>query len=181
METTPFVFLTPRERVQPTLSRHPTFVWYLPQPVSVPLRFTLIQPGTPAVIYRQEIRADKAGIFLLKLPAHLPDLSANQEYRWTVTLVCNDLKPSSNISLWAWIKPISTPVELPPKLSSATSRSERSKILREAGLWHDAYEVWYDSVPENTIRILDKNSLPEDVQRQLEQKEVFSFSRDNNE
>ena len=173
MGTTPLVFLIPRERVQPTLSRHPTFIWYLPQPVPVPLRFTLIKPGTMDVIYRQEIQGDKAGIFVLKLPTNLSKLSENQEYRWTITLVCNDLKPSSNISLWGWLKPISTPVELQQKLSLATSRSEKSKILEEAGFWHDVYQVWYDSLPENSIIRLDKTSLPEDVQRQLEQKEIL--------
>ena len=177
MGTTPLIFLIPRDQVQPTLSRHPTFVWYLPQPVSVPLRFTLIQPGTTGIIYRQEIQADQAGIFRLKLPASLPELRENQEYRWTVTLVCNDLKPSSNISLWAWLKPISASGELQQRLNSARSRNEKSRILSEAKLWHDVYDVWFDSVSQNKITILSKTFLPEEVQRQLRQQGVFSLNQ----
>ena len=177
MGTTPLVFLTPRDQVQPTLSRHPTFVWYLPHPVSVPVRFTLIEPGTTNIIYRQEIQGNQAGIFVLKLPASLPELRENQEYRWTVTLVCNDLKPSSNISLWAWLKPISASGELQQQLSSATSPSEKVRILHEAQLWHDAYQVWSDGVSENKIAILSKTNLPEAVYQQLRQRGVFSLNQ----
>lgn len=166
--STSLILLTPRNQTQLTVSKRPTFVWYVSK-ASVTVRFTLIKPETPGFIYRQSVQLNQPGFVALRLPPDT-ELVENQEYRWTVTVVCNELKPSSNRSIWAWFKPIATPPELKEKLSTATSGSEHTQIYAEAGLWHDAYGVWYDTLSKNNAAPNSEDTtLTENFQRLLEQ------------
>jgi hypothetical protein len=169
------ILLTSTQQIQSTISTHPAFFWYLSnidlvQPPT--LRFTLIEPRVPEPIYESKVVASHSGLWVLKLPPQLPGLMQNKEYRWTVTLVCNELKPSSNKSIWAWIQRISPPTTLEQKLANTGSAIQRSQIYAAEGLWQEAYESLIESPANQAFAIFDLENLPPTVKAWLLQKGI---------
>ncbi|NER50357.1 MAG: DUF928 domain-containing protein [Symploca sp. SIO1A3] len=114
-----------------TISEHPSFFWYLSQPVKVPMRFALVEPGVAEPVFTTEIEPPPegmpAGIVQLELPQDKPELVPGKLYKWSVTLVCDAYKESANPFYYSWIERIATPPELEQQPAS----------LAQAGLWPD--------------------------------------------
>ncbi|NEP57231.1 MAG: DUF928 domain-containing protein [Symploca sp. SIO2G7] len=114
-----------------TVSGHPSFFWYLSQPVKVPIRFALVEPGVAEPVFTTEIEPPPegmpAGIVQLDIPQERPELVPGKIYKWSVTLVCDAYKESANPFYYSWIERIPTPPELEEKPAS----------LAQAGLWPD--------------------------------------------
>ncbi|MEQ9001705.1 MAG: DUF928 domain-containing protein [Coleofasciculus sp. B1-GNL1-01] len=132
-----------------TKSGHPTFFWYLSQPVpeGVPMRFALVEPGVPEPLFEKQIDSPQAGMIQLQLPKDRPELQTGRTYKWSVTLVCNTKHPSANPVFISWIERVSTPAALEPqRLSTPPTKNnvptqvwrDRAWSYAEAGLWYDA-------------------------------------------
>ena len=131
--TNAITLLVPEDRIPLTLSEHPTFWWYSSQELSLPLRFTLLEPGQKP-IYSQELTLNKSGLIALTLPETVPPLEVGKEYRWSVSILCNRQKPSQNAVAQAWIERVSVPQ---PKVEETEQLSCNLAYAR-AGLWYDA-------------------------------------------
>jgi hypothetical protein len=135
-----------REQIGQTLSGHPTFFWHLSQPVSVPIQFTLVEPGVTEPLFVKQIDSPKAGMMQQELPKDRPELVPGRTYGWSVTLVCNARRPSANPYFYSWIERVPTTPALEQQLAEVTSQSsgnassdrERALLYAEAGLWYDA-------------------------------------------
>lgn len=129
-----------------TTSGHPTFFWHLSQPVSVPMRFTLVEPGVAEPLFEKQIDSPKVGMIQLQVPKDRPELQTGRTYKWSVTLVCNTKRPSANPVFISWIERVSTPATLEPQLPSTPAKNnvptqvwrDRAWSYAEAGLWYDA-------------------------------------------
>jgi|GEM_PF-2224131 len=110
-----------------TISGHPSFFWYLSQPVRVPMKFALVEPGVAEPIFTTQIEPRPAGIVQLEVPQERPELIPGKLYKWSVTLVCDAYKESANPFYYSWIERIPTPPEL----------EQQPVSLAEAGLWPD--------------------------------------------
>ncbi len=114
-----------------TISGHPSFFWHLSQPVKVPIKFALVEPGVAEPVFTTEIEPPPegmpAGIVQLEIPEDQPELVPGKLYKWSVTLVCDPYKYSANPFYYSWIERISSPSELEQQPSS----------LAQAGLWPD--------------------------------------------
>ncbi|HAX78070.1 MAG TPA: hypothetical protein DCY88_20170 [Cyanobacteria bacterium UBA11372] len=130
--------LTPKDHIARTVSAHPTFLWHISDATSAPLVFTLTERGANQPIFQQQLKADRAGIMRLEIPPTAPRLEEGKEYRWTVTLVCNEKRPSENVYARAWIERVATPSNLDQKLAAASSEGDRAAIYAQSGLWYDA-------------------------------------------
>lgn len=166
------LLLTSSQQIQSTVSPHPAFFWYLNniEPLFPPqLRFTLIQPGVPQAIYETKITAKSSGLWILKLPKNTPGLALGQKYRWTVTLICNEFRPSSNKSIWAWIQRIPLRADIEQKIKDARTSQQRSQAFQDLGLEHDAYEALIASFISNSenITVLSPQTLPQTLQTSL--------------
>lgn len=138
--------LVPQDHTATTISAHPTFFWYLSQKLSLPLRFTLLEPGKKPILTK-EIEP-KPGIVALKLPQDTAPLEVGKTYRWTVTVVCNPSKPSRNLFAQAWIERVSLPTEA--QLSNNTKdTSSCSLSYARAGIWYDALSCSYTTLVKN--------------------------------
>lgn len=172
---TKLILLPSGQQLHSTISPHPTFFWYLGNlNAATPptLRFTLIEPGVVEPVYETAIIASQSGVWVLKLPPLTPKLTLDKQYRWTVTLICNELKPSSNKSDWAWIQRISVSATLEQKLATAVEQGQRSQILAQAGLWHDVYEVLMAPNTTQTFSVFALDRLPQAVQTLLFQRGI---------
>lgn len=130
--------LVPNDHDGLTTSGHPTFFWYAT--ASIPMTFTLTEPGTVQPLLEQQVRP-QAGIVQFKMPQNLPELVSGRDYRWSVTLVCNPERPSANAFIQTWIKRVPTTPELSQQIAATSSERDRSLIYAQAGLWYDALEA----------------------------------------
>jgi hypothetical protein len=137
--------LVPQDHTATTVSDRPTFFWYLSQKSSLPLRFTLIEPGKKT-IFSQELTPEP-GIVALNLPQSSHPLEIGKTYRWTVTVICNQKKPSRNLFAQAWIERVSLPK------SGKFSQDASFCDVRYAGSG-----IWYDAIACNYIKQLHNNS-----------------------
>ncbi len=131
--TTAIALLVPQDHIPLTISSHPTFWWYLSEKISLPILFTLLEPGHKP-IYSKEFKANSSGFMALTLPETAPPLEIGKEYRWSVSIICNPQKPSQNIYTEAWIERVdATQVKV-------EEQTELSCHLAYAqlGLWYDA-------------------------------------------
>ncbi|NET56163.1 MAG: DUF928 domain-containing protein [Symploca sp. SIO2E6] len=114
-----------------TISGHPSFFWYLSQPVKVPMKFALVEPGVAEPVFTKEIEPPPegipAGIVQLEIPQEQPELVPGKLYKWSVTLACDADKDSANPFYYSWIERIPTPAKLDQQPAS----------LAQAGLWPD--------------------------------------------
>ncbi len=155
--------LAPKDHVSTTVSGRPTFFWYVTD-VSSPVRFTVVNPGHAEPVIDISLKADKPGLFKFTLPPNIPELEIGREYRWTVSLRRNVESPSANPIASASIKRISYPQQLEQKLSTVTSRFDRSAVYASSGIWHDTLATIHHaptnekSLPAPQSLLLDINS-----------------------
>lgn len=138
--------LVPQDHTATTISPHPTFFWYLSQKLSLPLRFTLLEPGKEP-IFTKELKAE-SGITVLKLPQNTTPLETGKIYRWTVTIICNDKKPSRNLFAQAWIERVSV-VGFHSDIGNISNRLLCSKTYAQMGIWYNALSCAYTNTQQS--------------------------------
>lgn len=138
--------IVPQDHIATTISARPTFFWHLSQKLSIPLRFTLLEPGKKPILTK-ELKPEP-GIVALKLPLNSAPLEVGKTYRWTVTVVCNPNKPSRNLFVTTWIERVSVPTEV--QLSNNTKAIFNCSFsYAKAGIWYDALACNYDKLVQN--------------------------------
>ena len=138
--------LVPQAHTATTVSARPIFFWYLSRKSSLPLRFTLLEPGKKP-LFVKELNPEP-GIVALKLPPNSPTLEIGKTYRWTVTVVCNQKKPSRNLFAQAWIERVA----LPQSNNSGENRADSSFCsvkYAQSGIWYDALACNYAELVKN--------------------------------
>lgn len=147
---TSLTLLVPSDHVPTTVSSHPTFLWYVSNVVSAPVRFTLVDQESLKPVFKKQLKIQKAGIMQLQVPPSVPALVEGKQYRWAVALVCNKQRPSENTYAYAWIERVPLEGKLAQILAGATSGQERALILARAGIWYDAASTLYETSQKNS-------------------------------
>jgi hypothetical protein len=157
-----------------TLSARPSFFWQVSKPVSEPIKFTLTQLGEIEPLYETQIKASEAGIVKVELPAERPELVSGQMYVWTVSLICNERRPSANPFYASWIERVPMPPELGEELAAAIAPPDRARVFARAGAWYDALDLLYQAKTEEPndpqiqadwLALLTEAGLPEGVSK----------------
>ncbi|MDY6782058.1 MAG: DUF928 domain-containing protein [Cyanobacteriota bacterium] len=138
-----------KEVVGQTVSARPAFFWQVSQPVSEPIKFAITHPDAIEPLYETQVKASEGGIVKVQLPADLPELVPGQPYAWTVSLICNERRPSANPFYSTWIERVPMETRLEDQLAAATSDRDRARIYAEAGAWYDALNLLYQAKEEN--------------------------------
>ncbi|KAF3888939.1 MULTISPECIES: DUF928 domain-containing protein [Nostocales] len=133
--------LTPTNHIARTTLSHPTFLWSVSESTDRVMVFTLTAPGSIQPVYQKRMKADKAGIMSLELPQSSPELAVGKEYRWTVTLMCNEKRPSENINARAWIERVEISPNLSQQLTTANSERDRALAYTQLGIWYDGLAI----------------------------------------
>ena len=134
--------LIPSDHVALTVSSHPSFFWYVSD-VTSPLRFTVVEQGVAHTLIDKRFTAEKPGIVLMQLPTNVPGLDVGKEYRWTVSIVCNPLRPSENLYAIGRISRVPVNPELDRELALTNSNDEKATVYAESGIWYDALNASY--------------------------------------
>ncbi|MCL1473204.1 DUF928 domain-containing protein [Argonema antarcticum] len=139
--------LIPSDHVGLTATGRPTFSWYVSSASSMPMQFALVEPGVAKPLLVKQFRSDKSGIVQLELPQDAPELSVGKVYRWTVSLLCNDKRPSENIYVRSWIMRVANPTPTNTQMISLNSEHTSSaQILRQSAAIYAQSGIWYDTI-----------------------------------
>ena len=135
--------LAPNDHVAATVLGHPSFLWYVSKIPTTPMRFTLVEPGIVKPLLEEWVKVDKPGIVQLHLPTKVQELEIGKQYKWSVSIVCNQERPSENIYARAWIERVPKELDLVQNLAAATNGSQRATIYAKSGIWFDAIAITY--------------------------------------
>lgn len=121
-----------------TVESHPTLLVHIPN-TSATTALLSVRDANEDYDYQTMMPiGDRAGIVSLTLPDDAPALDVNQEYQWSLILLCdNKLRPDSPI-VQGDIMRISTNSYLNDKLARAD--------LLESAILYASEGVWYDTV-----------------------------------
>jgi hypothetical protein len=137
----PLTLLAPLSHVGQTTSLHPTFAWFVPQELSLPVEFSLYefdQNGTLKLTEEIELKTSP-GIMKLSLPKDKPGLKVGKRYLWQAEIICNRNRPSQNKVSRTEIEVVPIPASLKSALSRTSDRTKKAELYAEAGFWYDAF------------------------------------------
>lgn len=139
----PLRALVPSNRFGTTVAAYPTFLVYMPalspQAPSLPVEFVLEDKNSNEV-YKSTFKSNgKSGLVTISLPtqAGLAPLEIGQDYKWSLSIICQPDDRSRDISVQAIVRR----VELNPTLSNQLKEASPQKqveLYAEARIWQDA-------------------------------------------
>lgn len=129
--------LAPREHVGLTGAARPVLFYHLSRKLEIRALLTLAEIDGRSAILEQPIALNQPGIQSFHLPEKI-ELETNQEYLWTITLVCNPVRPSEGIEVQAVLKRVALSPALERQLGQAASPRERSRLYAQSGIWYEA-------------------------------------------
>ncbi|MBE9028546.1 DUF928 domain-containing protein [filamentous cyanobacterium LEGE 11480] len=135
--------LVPATNVAHTDRGRPTFSWHITNPdqASLPVRFTLIEPGVLKPLYQQTLQANQSGVMQVTLPKTAPTLKADRSYRWMVSWSCDLKRPSEQLHRRAWIERVETDATLNQTLKAAKTVPDQIIAYAQSGIWHEAIDL----------------------------------------
>lgn len=133
-----------------TTAEYPTIYWYMPKTTAFALEFVL-KDAKKQTIYSTKYalaKSDKGivtntpNIMSLTIPAftNLSPLQINQEYQWSLALICNLLDSSGKTVVEGKIKRVETNPTLAARLNKAAPQ-ERVALYAESRIWYDAFST----------------------------------------
>ncbi|MEL6158398.1 MAG: DUF928 domain-containing protein [Cyanobacteria bacterium J06554_11] len=133
----PVIALMPKSNLGLTLSAHPTF-WFSMPDVSADrtVEFGLYD-AEGEIIYQKAFSPGAAGITRFSLPDDAPALTANQDYRWYLSIVCDRASRSEDLVVTGWVRRIEADRAFQAQLATA-SPEEQAALYKSQALWYDA-------------------------------------------
>ncbi len=140
---TNLVALLPDTNLGLTTAAYPRFFWSIPQNNASGVEFSLYavdaRKQNRQLLYQSSFNVSgEPAIASLELPqtANLPPLAVNQDYRWTLALVCNSNDRTQDITVEGWVQRTAPSNALSQQLQKAAPR-DRPAIYALNGFWFD--------------------------------------------
>ncbi len=129
-----------------TTQAQPSLYWYISNPTSLPIEFTIMDPETPQPVLETRLPSPAhAGIQVIRLSEHGVRLAPDVAYRWYVAVVPNAGHRSRDILAGGAIQRVQPSVDLVAALDRA-QRTDLPSLYAEAGFWYDALAAMSDLV-----------------------------------
>lgn len=141
----PLTVLASRNYVGQTISRHPTFAWFVPHDsASKPIDFIIyewVANDRAKVVRKMSLQSSPGVMKLSPFSDKEQGLQPGKEYVWQVGIQCNPDDPSSNVFSQASFDVVERQAtDVQSKLNKAVNNVEKANIYAEAGLWYDALD-----------------------------------------
>ena len=144
------VALLPDTNLGLTTAAYPRFFWSVPLTNAPLMEFTLYEVDAKQanrnLIYKTTFSiTGEAGIASLSLPTdvNLPPLRLGQDYRWSVSLICNPTDRAQDITVDGWVQRVVPSSTFTQQLKQAKPR-DRPAIYAQNGLWFNTVETLID-------------------------------------
>ncbi|BAZ41209.1 hypothetical protein NIES4101_71710 [Calothrix sp. NIES-4101] len=126
--------ILPRSNIGLTVAEHPTIFIYIPK-TKAKTAFFSFEDANGNNIYQGHFNLpQQTGIMQIKLPSSVPQLKAEQKYKWSLAMICTaDLEPDSPF-ISGWIRRVSV------SHNSQTLHTNLDSVanLAASSLWYDA-------------------------------------------
>ena len=134
----PVVALMPESNLGLTHSGYPK-IWFSLPAISQDrsLEFGLYDQTGDLVSKNSFSATGEAGVINLSLPETSAPLLVGRDYRWYLSVVCNEESPAENLVVTGWIRRVALESSFDEQLAVATELEQLS-IYKESGLWYDA-------------------------------------------
>jgi hypothetical protein len=140
----PLTVLASVNYVGRTISRHPTFAWFVPgDSTSKPIKFTIYEwvPGAkPKQVHQISLQSSPGIMKLSPFSNSELELQQEKQYLWQVVINCDPDNPSGDLVSEANIEVVAMPAAVQSKLNKAVNSVEKANIYAEAGLWYNALD-----------------------------------------
>jgi len=139
----PVLFSLVPEHTGQTLAEQPSLFWYLDgaPPPQAAIVFALTDEAHIDPLIEVELgRPERGGIQRIDLSGRGVRLAPGTEYEWSVALVVDPERRSSDVVTVGWIERVEAPADLPPDVRADVRR------LAASGLWYDALATASDRV-----------------------------------
>ncbi len=138
----PLTVLASRNYVGRTISRHPTFAWFVPgDSASKPMQFTIyewVPGGKPKEVRKMSLPSSPGIMKLSPFSDSELGLQPGKEYLWQVVIHCDPDNPSGDLVSEASIEVVEMPAAVQSELNRAVNSVEKVNIYAQAGLWYNA-------------------------------------------
>lgn len=138
----PLTVLASRNYVGQTISRHPTFAWFVPpDSASKPMQFTIyewVPGGKPKEVRKMSLQSSPGIMKLSPFSDSELGLQPGKEYLWQVVIHCDPDNPSGDLVSEASIEVVGMPAAVQSELNRAVNSVEKANIYAKAGLWYNA-------------------------------------------
>ena len=122
-----------------TSLEQPTLYWYLAEPTTTRIDFTIRDETSVEPLLEIELPAPAhAGIQAVRLADHGVRLRPGTRYLWFVSLVLEPEQRSKDFTVGAWIERRTSDAALGERRAAAGARE--AEIYAESGLWYDAID-----------------------------------------
>jgi hypothetical protein len=130
--------LAPEGHAGLTTSPTPTLYFFVSQPITWPIQFTISTPTRPDPLVEVNIPAPRqAGVYGLRTADYHVRLETGVLYTWSVSVILNPEARSRDIVASASLLR-TTPDPTTEGALRGVSASQRAVLFAQAGLWYDA-------------------------------------------
>lgn len=138
----PLTVLASRKYVAQTVSRHPTFAWFVPDSRPFDMEFTIAEmaPGGKKgkEVLSLSLQSSQGIMKLSPFSSDAPGLEVGKVYFWQVAILCNSDTSENAIVDGASIEVVEIPTTVQNNLNQAADSFDQVNIYGKAGLWYDA-------------------------------------------
>jgi hypothetical protein len=139
----------------------PTLYWFLPEPTSLSVEVTVVDPADAEPLLERTLPGPvAAGVHALRLAELGVRLAAGVEYPWFVTLVVDAARRSNDVVSGGSIR------YEPAAAVPGTPPERLAHAYAEAGLWYDAFDqlsTWLAAEPGAALLHAHRAALLEQV------------------
>ncbi len=168
---TPQVIALVPDHVAFTLKNDPAVCWYLSLPTSRPMVLTVVDSRGIRPILEQRLPSPiRAGIHCMRPREYGVELKVQESYRWFVTVVVDQHRPSLDVVAGGMIERISLDEACALGMPCPSTSCEVEVIYRysESGLWYDAIACLLELIEQAP----DKSGLQRMLDHLLQQSGV---------
>jgi hypothetical protein len=128
-----------------TTEEQPTLYWYLAEPTTARIDFTIRDETSVAPLLELEVSPAEPGIHALRLADHGVRLRPEENYQWFVSLVVDPERRSKDFSAGAWIRRGEADATLSERLAAAADGHEVFAYA-ESGFFYEAIRAASDRI-----------------------------------
>jgi Domain of Unknown Function (DUF928) len=136
-----------------TIAERPTFFVYLPETGAERVSLT-IADATESYYFETTVPiAQKSGVVGINLPEDAPPLMAEENYTWSVTILCGKTKRPDDPYVSGTVRRIDADTQLTERLA-AVSWQEKASLYEASGIWYDALNavaIWKEKQPNDPL------------------------------
>jgi hypothetical protein len=156
----PLMLFAPQTYVSETVSKHPTFAWYVS--AAHPVKFSLFEFDAKEKLKElgntQNLNASP-GVNKFTIASTYPELTLGKKYLWQITIRCGN----GLVFERAEFQVVNMPLALKGTLSNINS-TQKVSFLAEKGLWYDAFGEALKYSHEGKLGQLGSNLIQELIQ-----------------